>query len=149
MIYISLFLGFYIALPLDMPIHCFLAAIDFCEVSLTVGFSVFNQVIFFHVCVCVYCICMHWVHVHVYVYVCVHAYVVCIHTFCAWSHVHVCMHACVLACHCVWSPRLISRVFLNESSPYSLRPGMDCTQSSLIWLAWLTICCRDPLPLFS
>lgn len=131
MIYISLFLGFYIALPLDMPIHCFLVAIVFCEVSLTVGFSVFNQVIFFHVCVfvCVCCICMHWVHVHVYVLdtcscVCVHAYEVCIHAFCAWSHVHVCMHACVLACHCVWSPRLISRVFLDESLPCSLRPGL-------------------------
>lgn len=103
MIYISLFLGFYIALPLDMPIHCFLVAIVFCEVSLTVGFPSLIRYFFpcMCVCVCVCCICMHWVHVHVYVYVCVHAYEVCIHTFCAWSHVHVCMPACVLACHCV------------------------------------------------
>lgn len=109
MIYISLFLGFYIALPLNMSVHCFLVAIVFCEVSLTVGF--------FHVCVfvCGVCACIGCMFVCVYVHAYV-VYVVSIHTFYAWSHVHVCL--------CMWSPRLISRVFLDESSPYSLRPGL-------------------------
>lgn len=96
MIYISLFLGFYIDLSLDMPIHCFLVAIVFCEVSLTIGFSVFNQVIFFHVCVfmCGVYACIGCVFMCMCVYMCMRMwYMWCpyIHLFYAWSHVHICV----------------------------------------------------------
>lgn len=96
MIYISLFLGFYIALPLDMPIHCFLAAIDFCEVSLTVGFSVFNQVIFFHVCVCV--LYMHALGSCSCVCVCMCACICGVHTHILCMVTCACMYACMRAC---------------------------------------------------
>lgn len=147
MIYISLFLGFYIALPLDMPIHCFLVAIVFCEVSLTVEFSVFNQVFFpmyvcvlymsalracSCVCVCM-CACIWGVHTHI----------LCMVTCaCMYAYMRACVPLCVKPKTDIKSLSRWITLFIEARS-------MDCTQRSLIWLAWLTTWLQgSPVSLF-